>query len=306
MKKVISIVVLLLPVIGLSGTIPVAEHVNVSEVPEVILAPDFDTVEIANDEESRWGYGLLLSAGDRMAVKFRPEQYPVTLVKAAYWPLTWSDWPDSWAASCNLVFYGDGDVPGSELGRMDDVEAEYAGWFNWFDVSELGIIIEDGSFYFAVEYVHDSVPGLAIDMGSPPHHASWMYNVGTGWRSWDTVDVDVLPVPMGDSLDLMLRLKGLVEDTTTSMIELEPDKETQPSIITVTDSQIEYFLPAGGSVDIDLWDASGRHVCSIYAGQARAGRNTLNWNSDFLPQGIYFVGLEVLGRFVTAQAVVLH
>ncbi|MBN2381167.1 PKD domain-containing protein, partial [candidate division WOR-3 bacterium] len=180
-----------------------------------LLNPMPETVELIEDEAVPVTWGLKMSAGDRMAVMFTPPDYPFTLLAAAYAPLPWSDDPDNWNAQCYLVFFdGDGTTgPGTELGR-GTVAATEAGNWNVFDVSPLAIEITSGSFFFAVENIVDDNPGLMLDGAAPLHHVSCMYSdfgSGNEWVPFDNIDIG-LPVMMGDTVDLMLRVIGDIPD----------------------------------------------------------------------------------------------
>ncbi|TET23835.1 MAG: PEGA domain-containing protein [Candidatus Stahlbacteria bacterium] len=207
-----------------------------------------EEVELKEDEADAWGYGLLMETGDRLAVKFTPPKYPFELTEACYVPLTWPDWPDSWAAPCNLVFFGEGTQgPGSELKRVDNVKATQQGNWNWFDVSNLDIKVESGSFYFAVENRQDSVPGLMIDQGSPPHHVSWVYDAfSDAWTPWEDIPVSILPVNLGDTMDLVLRVKGMVPGGGQVVLKPTVIHETPSSGSRVT-------LPADRKYEILDW-----------------------------------------------------
>ncbi len=177
-----------------------------------------EEVELKEDEATPAGFGFKMQAGHRLAVMFTPPSYPFELTQACYVPMGWADDPDNWDEDCYLVFLGPGEEPGTELGRKEATGYEAMN-FNWFDVSDLDITIESGtgSFYFAVENKVNDNPGMALDVGKPSHHVSWMYTVFVGeidpkWAPFDNISITGWPEEtlLGDSCDLILRVKGMI------------------------------------------------------------------------------------------------
>ncbi|TKJ43513.1 hypothetical protein CEE36_04040 [candidate division TA06 bacterium B3_TA06] len=179
-----------------------------------------EEIELKEDEATMVGFGFKLDAGDRMAVMFTPPSYPFELTQACYVPIGWLDDPDNWNVQCDLVFFGPGEKPAVELGRKT-VSASVQGDWNWFDVSDLDIEINSGSFFFAVENRVNDNPGMALDGGYPPNHVSWMYATFIGeidpkWAAFDNINIVGGDPPwpedmtLGDSCDLILRVKGMV------------------------------------------------------------------------------------------------
>ena len=177
-----------------------------------------EEVELKEDEATPAGFGFKMKEGHRLAVMFTPPSYPFELTQACYVPMGWADDPDNWDEDCYLVFLGPGEEPGTELGRKEAAGYEAMN-FNWFDVSDLDITIESGtgSFYFAVENEVNDNPGMALDVGKPSHHVSWMYTVFVGeidpkWAPFDNISITGWPEEtlLGDSCDLILRVKGMI------------------------------------------------------------------------------------------------
>ncbi|MBN2379034.1 PEGA domain-containing protein [candidate division WOR-3 bacterium] len=169
--------------------------------------------EIVNDEAAPIEVGFKLKAGERMAVMITPPSYPFDLTEASYVPMGWADDPDRWNTECDLVFFSGNATngPTTELARTS-VSATEDFNFNWFDVSDLDLTFESGSFFFAVENKVNDNPGLALDGGSPEHHVSWMYATFQGqispkWSPYDNINAG-WPDKMGDSVDVILRVKG--------------------------------------------------------------------------------------------------
>jgi hypothetical protein len=274
--------------------------------------PDPETYELKYDEAVPWDYGFKMKAGHCLAVMFTPDAYPFDILEACYAPMGWGDDPDNWDEACNLVFFADGEEPGAELGRMEVFATESPG-FNWFDVSSLDITIESGDFYFGVENIVDDNPGMTLDIGDPEHYRSWMYTVFQGevdpkWAPWDNINVGFPDEKMlGDSCDLMVRVKGFGERG-ISIIELGPGgviSITPLTTVTASASVINYSLPEAGNVSITLWDASGRHVETLYAGHSDAGEHTIAWDAVDLASGAYFIKLKTSYAVQTAKVVLI-
>ncbi|MEA3310681.1 MAG: PKD domain-containing protein, partial [candidate division WOR-3 bacterium] len=215
------------------------------------LAMPQDTIQLIEDEATPVNFGFKMKTGNRMAVKLTPGtgNYPFTVTAAAYWPIGWSDDPDNWDQPCYLVFFDDGAEPGAELGRKQ-VAAVEVGAFNWFDVSDLDITIESGSFYFAVENIVNDNPGLALDGGAPPHHVSWAYAVfdtDPEWLPFDSLDAG-LGKPLGDSVDLMLRVKGVVSGQALDA-DFTADPRSGPAPLTVSFTDLSTGDPTSWSWD---------------------------------------------------------
>lgn len=305
MKKVLVVLALCVPfaaMLAVQPTLNLMEHVN-SPFDGSTSMPE--EIELANDEADPWEYGLIMDTGDRLGQQFTPPSYPFEVTQACYVPLTWPDWPDSWKAPCDIVFFAGGSEPGAELDRKENVAATEQGNWNWFDVSDLNITIGSGNFYCAVEYISDSVPGLTIDKGAPVHHTSWLYDVdGPTWYPWEEVDVG-MPQNMGDFLDLVVRVKGNAAGI--GEVELRPGGVViMPSAtIVASESSVNYTLPEAGNIDISLWDALGRPVKILYTGHADAGEHTLTWDASSLPSGAYFLKLKTANTVSTAKIVLI-
>ena len=314
MKKVLVVLALCVPFAAMLAVniqpSPVVEVAAPSESSALML----EMFELSYDETSPVPFGFKMKAGNPMAFEFTPgdfgsDMYPFTVDSACYVPMGWADDPDNWDAACYLVFFGPGAEPGTELGRKQVSAYEQGNW-NWFYVGDLGITINSGSFYFAVENKVDDNPGMTLDGGSPQHHVSWMYTVFQGeidpkWAEFDDIDAG-LGVNLGDSVDLILRVKGMAPGG-TGIVELTPHKaELTPSAtIVASGGTINYALAEATDVQISLWDALGRPVKTLYTGHADAGEHTLTWDASALPSGAYFIRLKTLNTVSTAKVVLI-
>jgi hypothetical protein len=69
---------------------------------------------------------------------------------------------------------------------------------------------------------------------------------------------------------------------------------------------ISFTLPHAGQVDLDVYNAIGHKVATLYNGTATQGRTTLTFSGNDLPTGTYFVracgaGIQVTEKFVISQ-----
>jgi hypothetical protein len=311
MKKVLVVLGLCVPLVAmLAFTIPTGRVAQASKPFEVQDLLPSDTVELSADEATPVEFGFKMAAGDRMAVKLTPPDYPCDLIVAAYVPMGWGDDPDNWDEECYLVFFGSGEEPGTELARAEVSAVEAFNW-NLFDITPLDITITSGSFYFAVENKVDDNPGLALDGGNPEHHASWMYTTFVGepepsWSPFDNINVGFPgDMPLGDSVDVMLRVLGEIEG---AVVELKPDVAEPLSLASIVASggTVNYTLAEAGAVEISLWDAIGREIETLYTGHAEAGEHAFSWNAAGLSAGTYFVKLRTVNAVSTAKVVVVQ
>jgi len=305
---------LLIPLVGMIGAeVPqtvVQTTVNVEELPKIEMPETYDLIY---DEAVPISVGFKMSIGDRMAVRFTPPAYPFTITEACYVPIGWSDDPDNWDANCKLVFFnpGLGDGPGNLIDEMT-VSATEQGNLNWFDVSSLNMVISSGDFWYGVENVVDDNPGMALDGMAPHNHRSWMYTTFQGeteqkWAAFDNINVG-WDVPLGDSADLILRIRGESSGSTgIGEVELTPSSVeiTPAATIVVQGTSLSYTLADAGDVAISLWDAMGREVKTLYAGHVEAGSHQLSWDASDLARGTYFVRLDAPGAMKLARVVVV-
>lgn len=68
---------------------------------------------------------------------------------------------------------------------------------------------------------------------------------------------------------------------------------------------ISFSIPVSGEVRLEVWDASGRRVQTLYEGSPSAGTQTLSWDTSKLASGSYFITLRTEAAVKTAKAVVI-
>ncbi len=74
---------------------------------------------------------------------------------------------------------------------------------------------------------------------------------------------------------------------------------------------IDYVLPEAGTVQVDVFDLSGRRVRSLMNGVAQAGVSSVRWDGlgesgRALPPGTYFIKLDLNGRSSSKKVVITH
>ena len=69
-------------------------------------------------------------------------------------------------------------------------------------------------------------------------------------------------------------------------------------------ARITYTVPTSGPVTVDVYDATGRLVDSLWNGWQMAGAHTLSWNTGSVRAGSYFVRLQAGGARRTARVTV--
>lgn len=70
--------------------------------------------------------------------------------------------------------------------------------------------------------------------------------------------------------------------------------------------QLEYDLPAAGPLTIQAFDVRGRLVRLVEEAERTAGRHVVDWNTNGLPRGVYYVRLETHGEVVMQSVRVLR
>jgi len=67
---------------------------------------------------------------------------------------------------------------------------------------------------------------------------------------------------------------------------------------------ISYQLTQNGSVELNIYDLSGRLVETLVSGEQTAGRHSVNWDSSTLATGMYLIRLETAGEAITKRMVI--
>lgn len=69
---------------------------------------------------------------------------------------------------------------------------------------------------------------------------------------------------------------------------------------------LRFYLPSGGTVDLRVYDASGREVERFFRGRRQAGDHSVTWRPANLPSGVYFCVLRAGEAVLTRKAVLLR
>ena len=194
--------------------------------------------------------------GSEFAVRFTPKGYPCDILK-----FHMHIWDGTWPAGdilnpFRIVVYDDdgpNGFPGTELGQMDVTPENY----QWvvFDISSLGITINDGDFYLSHWQlgVNPNCPPTAIDETSAGQGRSYERQGGGAWVeevSYDhlMIRATVYGISIGGQV-----LEPVTVQRTNNAIDpsavtsLKPSGVTPPvGDITLGDGQIEVTNSRGG------------------------------------------------------------
>jgi len=67
---------------------------------------------------------------------------------------------------------------------------------------------------------------------------------------------------------------------------------------------ISYELTQNGSVELSVYDLSGRLVETLVSGEQTAGRHSVSWDSSDSATDVYLLRLEANGEAITKRAVI--
>ncbi|MEE9554060.1 MAG: T9SS type A sorting domain-containing protein [candidate division Zixibacteria bacterium] len=68
---------------------------------------------------------------------------------------------------------------------------------------------------------------------------------------------------------------------------------------------IRYSLPEQSDVRIEIYNILGQRVATLFDGNKQAGYQTITWNAEDYPSGVYFARLETEGRSENIKMVLL-
>jgi hypothetical protein len=142
-------------------------------------------------------------------------------------------------------------------------------------------------------FIGDSSP---TDDGSGNSHAS----LSNGWTG-DPNDEEEITI-----VNTTIWLATNSTTTSVNNIFVVPVKfEVYPNPLNGT-GRIKYLLDESGFVSLDMYDITGKLVKNIYSGQAEQGLQIVNFDSNNLPEGIYFCRLESDHLIQTQKVVITH
>jgi hypothetical protein len=67
---------------------------------------------------------------------------------------------------------------------------------------------------------------------------------------------------------------------------------------------VSYELTQNGTVELNIYDLSGRLVETLVSSEQTSGRHSVNWNSSVAATGVYLLRLETNGEAITKRAVI--
>jgi hypothetical protein len=68
---------------------------------------------------------------------------------------------------------------------------------------------------------------------------------------------------------------------------------------------IEYVLSEAAEVEISIYNMLGQRIETLYKGESHAGENSLIWNADEYPSGVYFAKLQTSGNSISLKMILL-
>lgn len=71
------------------------------------------------------------------------------------------------------------------------------------------------------------------------------------------------------------------------------------------DFTLEFQMPRSEHINLSLYDIQGRQVKELFAGMGKTGRNCMNFRTQDLVSGIYFITLKTNSRILTQKLMVL-
>ncbi len=95
----------------------------------------------------------------------------------------------------------------------------------------------------------------------------------------------------------LARFGRFVLDTTQQGLLSSSSEETLvralPTLYSGGPIRVLLNLPRASSVEVMVYDAAGRQVCSLYQGTLPEGKHELRWNADGVKPGVYLITAEV-------------
>ncbi len=220
------------------------------------------------------------AAGNCLAVRITPDQYPVKLIRIKYY---------LWEVNMQIIVYAWDDdgvdgQPGTQLIApiyMIPIADQVAGDWNVItlpDDPRYNIIIEGGDFY--VGWFEPSGASLiGVDTDGTIYNRSWQYAGGTWWDYSQGIPQNMMMRAVVDTNVIVSNDDEPVVGTYLLQNYPNPVKGS---------TQIKYGIQNhNGPVDINIYNILGQKVDSIQGEEGIA-----IWNPGELPSGIYFYKLK--------------
>lgn len=169
----------------------------------------------------------------------------------------------------------------------------------WTNPSQGG---QNGLYYYVLENylkkseTYDYVLGDAVDAGRLNY-----YNLESGTSRYINTYEHII---FGDPAIRHMGRSGTLPPLQAVSENVTP---LIPVSLTVDrNNRILFSLPTAMNVSVEVWDAAGRRVQTLYQGTAKAGDEVLSWDKSELPRGSYFITLKAENLVRTVKAVVIN
>ena len=71
------------------------------------------------------------------------------------------------------------------------------------------------------------------------------------------------------------------------------------------ETMIKLHLPKISNINLDVYDANGRHIEELLSGAYKAGQYDIVWVASEYPSGIYFIRLSMLNEIYTTKVMLM-
>ncbi len=247
----------------------------------VCAMPEAQTVyEIAYDDGAD-NTSTNAMADNYLAVRFTPLYYPSNLVRLKYYIPAGA----SPGVALAQVWDDDGTAgdPGTNLINGFIVQLN-PGW-NESNIASQNIEITEGSFYVGWQETVQTPP-IGIDTDSPADNS--YINVTGDWEPFGNYFSGALMIRVDMDAPSMSTDEGLSPDVP----EAYALHQNYPNPFNPT-TTIEFDIMAAGTVELALYDVTGKMVKSLVSRSMGAGHYQYHLNGADLASGIYFCHLNV-------------
>ena len=245
--------------------------------------PEAETIyEIAYDDGT---FETSINAGtlNFLAVKFTPTGYPADLYRASFYTVGNTNgmglvhvWDDD----------GDNGMPGTIL--LEALPITFVG-NSWKSIPlyDFGITITEGSFYVGWQETNQTPP-IGIDTDSPSPNSMIDLGFGNGWEPFGNWAEGAMMIRAELDSANVLRVE---DGSTVSIPKSFGLNKNYPNPFNPT-TTIEFDLASAASIELILFDVTGRIVKTLVKRNFNAGHYVYSLNASDLSSGIYFYQLN--------------
>jgi hypothetical protein len=224
------------------------------------------------------------------------------------WDAITGDLPAGYGIYCVASAYPGGDViPWPSVFASNDLGIYYSDhpgvWIQKSTASSRRIINIPGQFLLSPDDL------AAVSWDGRVLHST---NFGDNWND-ETGDLPGTPIDAafsanGFDLYVLTSTRGLYRYS-----DLETSVDPAPSALATLNAfpnpfnpktTLDFTLPAAGMARLEIFDAGGRRVARVINELRPAGRQSVDWNAEALPSGVYLANL-VSGEFESSTRLVL-